>query len=138
VTAVLLRGRGRVDAEVNWGRWIVRCPACPSALAVVPLVEAVDCEECAARIEVHWPAPDMLYGVARLLSMRPDPHTRSWTPTETLHDLILENALHGIFARLAGAAAVTPGETLLWATEDRITTDLLPALPGRTMHALEG
>ena len=71
----------------------------------------------------------MLQAVARLLSLRPDPLTRNWEG-ESVHDLMVENAVHGIFDNLE------PGPVLSWSDHDGITVDQLPAAtPQRAVNA---
>lgn len=86
---------GTVFARHNWGRWIIDCPACPSALTVPPGTAAADCWDCGADLgQVVWP-PDP-GGIEVILAMRPDPNTRSWEPGETLAALLAENAAHDL------------------------------------------
>jgi hypothetical protein len=79
------------------------------------------------RAKVVWPDADMADGVERLLSMRPNVATRNWAPGETLIDLMMENAAHGIFDPL-GRIPHQPGSTLLQVEEGRIMHDQLPTL----------
>lgn len=143
-----------VAARVNWGRWIADCPACTSALEVergdprlgayvtvvrddVGPVEVFrpGCFDCGTRVEVVWPSAAFCDGVERLLMMRPDPATRNWSHPETLHDLMTENALHGVFDPvLELAAAAEPGTELLAVDDDRVVVDLLPPTPALTGH----
>ena len=53
---------------------------------------------CGTVTEVIWPSEAMMAGVERILMMRPDPTKRNWWPGETLHDLIAENAEHGLLS----------------------------------------
>lgn len=132
--------------RVNWGRWIADCPSCPSAVAVDEHHQtrlgatAVDdgtpvwvegCWDCGATTTLIWPAAPMVAGIERLLAMRPDPNTRNWTPGETLHDLVRENALHGLFSdpSIDALAALLPDPELLVVDDDRIVLDYLPAGP---------
>jgi hypothetical protein len=55
--------------------------------------------------------------------MRPDPTTRNWFPGETLHDLMFENASHGIFDHLGETSG-----TLFGVDDLGIRVDNLPAL----------
>lgn len=129
-----------VPARANWGRWVIDCPTCTSALTLPPGAEAFACWDCGARAVVEWPAPEFVAGVERLLSMRPAVETRNWVPGETLHDLLAENVQHGVMTALALPEG--PG-ALLAITGDRITVDRLPDLPNRLtapprLAALEG
>lgn len=139
MTATLVRWGATppTQARINWSRWIADCPACGSALAVqrgqhdfgawTPDGFASGCWDCGTRTVILWPADDLAAGVERMLSMRPDPKTRNWTPGETLHDLMVENAHAGIFTQPALDAG--PGLELLAVEGDRIVVDALPATP---------
>lgn len=86
---------GTARARVNWGRWIVDCTTCTSALALPPGTEAMQCWDCGAIVPlIVWP-PDVA-SIEAVLAYRPDPNTRNWEPGETVTDLIAENAVHGI------------------------------------------
>jgi len=88
----------------------------------------VECWDCGARVDVLWPDVPLQAGVERLLSMRPDPNTRNWSAGETLHDLMRENAEHGIFTHPALEDGThVPGRELLVVADDRIVVDILPA-----------
>jgi hypothetical protein len=132
-----------VRARANWGRWIADCPRCGSALAVgrgehrlgallhdetgAAVAWLEGCWDCGARTEVLWPDEDFVAAVERLLMLRPDPNTRSWEPGETLHDLMRDNADHGIFTEPALEAA--PGTELMSVTDGAIIVDNMPATP---------
>lgn len=103
---MIRRGLPRIAAVANWGRWVLRCPACPNALAVEPGVELFTCPGCGTAAEIVWPPEEMVYGVERLLLMRPDESSRNWEPPETLVDLMMENGAHGIFDRVEGLLTV--------------------------------
>lgn len=104
----------KLDALIpraNWGRWIVDCPRCTSALAIDPEWgwtnfrertiydrEYFECWDCGYRGEVDWPPDELIYSVERLLMMRPDPKNRNFDPkAETINELMWENGAHGIF-----------------------------------------
>lgn len=107
----------RVAARANWGRWVVDCPRCPSAIKVRTWTGGTTCWECGTQSEVVW--PDAAEDIIRLLMFRPNPATRNWEPGETLHDLLAENVAHGIWTGEPGQALAIVG--------DRIVTDELPA-----------
>lgn len=115
----------KLPVRANWGRWIVECPVCPSALLLQPDDSTFQCWDCGAAGDTEWPEESMREGVERLLSMRPNEITRNWEPGETLHDLMKENAYHGLFS---GLPEGIPGRTLLAVTDNRIVTDILPAI----------
>ena len=116
-----------VAARANWSRWIVDCLLCRSALQMRPGSAVFRCWECGLEAAVVWPDVEMQRGVERLLSMRPDPATRNWWPGETLVDLMVENAEHGIFAPFTDRAEIVPGESLFQCDEQRVVVDRLPA-----------
>jgi len=118
----------RLPVVANWGRWIVRCPRCPSA-DLAP-ADVFWCTECGARAEVEWPSPELRYGIERLLLMRPDVTTQNWQPGETLVDLMVENGAHGIFTEL-------PDDRSTLAVDDgRILMDNLPPTFRRELKAI--
>lgn len=150
MTALVVWGEPAPAApRVNWGRWLVDCAACGSALAVEPGTPVLGapvwehdgaqwvrvgfregCWDCGARCDLVWPDGAFVDGVERLLAMRPHAHNRNWHPGETLHDLMRENAEHGIFSvpELADAFRVEPGRELLTVGQDgRLEVDALPA-----------
>lgn len=132
--------------RVNWGRWIADCPGCGSALHVEHFQQQLGahvwyddgdgravqgpflagCWDCSLQTDLVWPAEGIVRGVERLLGMRPEPRTRNWTVAESLHELALENAAHGIFNHPAVEAA-TGGPELLVITDGGIVEDRLPA-----------
>ena len=142
MTGVLvpLGGPERLLPRVNWGRWIVDCPVCSSALLVERnarelggwvydaagrrLRYGAGCWDCGAQAALVWPERSFCDGVERLLQLRPDPSTRNWVWPETLLDLAAENALHGVFDHpaLDGGGP----RTLLALDEHGITLDGLP------------
>jgi hypothetical protein len=92
-----------VRAEVNHGRWIARCPFCPSAQIVSPEDPRFLCagsDGCAnalvrgAFVAVEFPARRA--EVETALLARPDRTTRNWRPGEAVADLIEENAANGL------------------------------------------
>lgn len=128
--------------RANWGRFVVDCVLCPSALEVswgdvdrlgVERWDAtsrrhlVRCLDCGSPVVAQWPDLDFVRGVVRLLSMRPDVSTRNWHPGETLVDLVAENGAHGILERFLVEAP--PGTALLSVDDARVRLDELPAAP---------
>jgi hypothetical protein len=88
------------EAEVNHGRWIVRCPFCPGAQYASrtdPRFLCVDCGNAPIEgdwIRVEWPVrPD---AIEAALALRPQFANMNWLPTESLTDLQRENAEHGL------------------------------------------
>lgn len=120
--------QGTVAAEVNMGRWIVRCSLCPNAVRPSFGTPAFTCG-CGTVTEIIWPSEQMRQGVERLLMMRPNWCNRNWLPHETLHDLMYENGGHGIFDNLDQLGLeVSPGQSLLSVTDTGIRADHLPQL----------
>lgn len=121
---IAVTGDVRVAARANWGRWVADCPRCPSALWVNPGARDAVCRDCRLPYEVVWPSDNMIIGVERLLTARPDVVTRNWEPGESLHDLLQQNIAHGLTMGigLGDAFAIE---------DDKITVDTLPAAPFR-------
>lgn len=119
-------------AHASWSYWAIRCGLCPNGISLQPFQKTAACNFCRVVNEVVWPTPEMVFGVERLLMMRPDPSTRNWKPGETLGDLMRENAEHGIFDHLKTSELVaTPGVSLMTVEDFQIRSDLLPALKPR-------
>lgn len=94
------------------GIWKARCPTpfCrgaehhgispwwlgPPVLGGLGLESFVCLQSCHRTYPAQWPAVEMREGIEALLGLRPDPANRNWLPNETLSDLLLENAEHGI------------------------------------------
>jgi hypothetical protein len=87
-------------AEVNHGRWTVRCPWCSGCQNASEEDHRFFCTECSNGaaggkwIAVVWPADREEIELA--LGQRPHPDNRNWLPGETIADLWLENAAHGV------------------------------------------
>jgi hypothetical protein len=130
MTALIHTGVARIAVRANWGRWILDCARCTSATWIEPGADLVCCRDCGTPAEAVWPSAEMVYGVERLLLMRPDVTTRNWEPGETLHDLMEENVAHGLIGPTleSGAAFGILG--------DSITTDRLPIVGPRALKAV--
>jgi hypothetical protein len=90
-----------IQACVNAGRWIVRCPDCPGAAFVwieQPLYFCASCFNGA--VGNRW-RPVLLLpveqrtAIERALLKRPLPQNRNWEPWETLEMLERDNEQHG-------------------------------------------
>lgn len=83
----------RPAAVVNHGRWIVRCPYCPSAEFASRTCHLFLCCECANQnngwLQVRWPNDAAL--IEQTLLARPGRHNQHWEPGETVADLLAEN-----------------------------------------------
>jgi hypothetical protein len=114
-----------ITAYVSVGRWVARCYCGDGFAFGVPdsyprldvFAPAFPCR-CGQVPEVNWPSEEMVRGVERLLMMRPNRANRNWEPGETLVDLMIENADHGVF----------DGTTRLHVEENRIVKDSLPPM----------
>lgn len=113
----------RVQVRANWGRWIADCPRCPSAEAMLSRHQPLFvCADCGLRAEIEW--PPMTLDIERLLLMRPNVTNQNWEPGETLIDLMVENAEHGIF---------NDTDATLVVDAERIRVDTLPATHRREL-----
>jgi hypothetical protein len=97
-----------LDVEVNHGIWIWRCPCKIGseidppigggvAFSGVPLGWCARCEN--ADVNGRWRPlrfPSEHDAIERLLTLRPEPATRSWWPGETVDDLAAQNAAEGL------------------------------------------
>jgi hypothetical protein len=126
---------GVAYARAEWGRWIADCPApyCRSALNLALHQTIYRCWECETVAEVVWPT--YAQDIERILMMRPDPTTRNWFPGESLHDLVWENAVHGILPGTPEELEANPG-VVLSVVGDRIEQDVLALDAAR--RAIEG
>ena len=85
-----------VRAYMNWGRWVVDCPAgCGGA----ELASSNRCASCGEEYRVDFPPERQ--AIERLLALRPETKKgvashRNWRPGETLADLRRENIEHGV------------------------------------------
>ena len=121
------------------GLWIAQCPQkwCVGADHYGPGPhtgrigglgeDRFTCPRCASVVGVQW--PDNVDDIMHVLEQRPMPETRNWLPGETVQDLIMENAVHGIGTKELAARGVQ----LL---DDRFADRT--ALAGRTLHAIGG
>jgi hypothetical protein len=92
-------GQDHVEAEVVHGRWVTRCPHCPSASRVSMADPRVFCVYCGNGQSIRWHGvlfPPEWRQIEDVLSLRPDPVNRNWSPDETVEDLIEENVRHGL------------------------------------------
>jgi hypothetical protein len=120
-----------MKARAHRGIWIADC-VCRSASRLYRMQPGFICPECGARIEVEWPSEEMVYGIERLLLMRPDPLNQNWLPGETLQDLAWENGAHGVFTDIPA------GMDQLVIEPERIRVDTLPLAQLREFRALGG
>lgn len=87
-------------AEVNHGRWIVRCPFCASAQFASKVDHRFFCVECLNEtvgrrwVRVTWPADVDAIEVALL--KRAGEQTRNWLPGEAVGDLERQNVERGV------------------------------------------
>ena len=89
-------------AEVNHGRWIVRCPFCTSAQLAAKSDRRFFCVTCLNEqvgrrwVRVMWPAASLVVGIEAALLVRPETAFMYWRPGESVADLAAENAAHGV------------------------------------------
>lgn len=139
------KGDGVAIVHMSVGWWVAFCgrPFCvhaewygPSPNAGVGGLTATHmmCPACGWAGPAKWPPPTVRRGVEQILADRPDPATRNWLPHETLADLTLENALHGI-APVDALAARDAGElqagVVRTVVGDEMTVGARELLPGR-------
>lgn len=91
---------------VSWGLWVARCPApdclgaehyghAPASGVVGGLTPAgFRCASCGLVCRSAWPAN--AEDIWAVLALRPMVNTRNWMVGETLEELVLENAAHGL------------------------------------------
>lgn len=84
-----------VRAFVNYGRWLVQCPWCPSAEYASMGDHRFFCTDCGnapvggAWVPVQW--PEEYREIDAALAGRPKMN-RNWAPGETMSQLAAENA----------------------------------------------
>lgn len=89
-----------LPAFVSGGRWLVQCPACLSAQYACEQDARFFCVDClnehagGAWVRVVWPKEREAIEAALL--ERPDKHSQTWMPHESVDDLRRQNAEHGI------------------------------------------
>lgn len=96
----------RATAYVSLGIWVAACPRpwCvhadhygpgPTTGRVGGLTETTfHCFRCGLACPADWPAD--VDDINLLLGARPQIETRNWEPGETVQDLFVENAVHGL------------------------------------------
>ena len=96
--------KGTREARISWGRWLVDCPTCNSAMVVSDHQARFICVECGSpENDYHWyeaSYPAEWKEIEEVLLERPDPppgqhwaKARNWNPGETVDRLRLENRL---------------------------------------------
>lgn len=88
-----------VRAEINHGRWLVRCPFCSGAEEADPDQPVFYCLSCGnadfgGRVMIVA-FPDKQKAIEAAL-LRREMGNRNWGPGESLADLVRENAEHGL------------------------------------------
>jgi hypothetical protein len=90
-----------VYAFVQDGRWMVRCPFCPSAQLAYDWDHRFFCSECACAqaggkmLNVIWPSINQRARIETLLLVRPLAN-QNWSPPESVAALELENMQNGV------------------------------------------
>lgn len=94
----------------EWGLWVARCPQewCLGADHYGPgpntgrigglRDDRFTCPRCGTAVPVAWPTDRN--AIMHVLMQRPMPETRNWQPGESVLDLIIENATHGITGQI--------------------------------------
>jgi hypothetical protein len=97
-----------LDVEVNHGIWIWTCPCGLGSALDPPIGGGVAfverpvgwCPRCEnADVDGRWRPlrfPSDHDAIERLLTLRPEPETRSWWPGETVDELATQNAAEGL------------------------------------------
>lgn len=132
----LLARQGVSYAEANWGRWVSRCATayCRNAWYVGWGETWWRCDHCGGVNDVVWP-PDPA-AIEWVLGQRPDPVTRNWQPGETVEDLLVENAVHGLLPPGARSLPPVPEGHGLLVTHDDVVTGGLALEPVRARREL--
>lgn len=104
-------------AYVSAGRWLARCPR--SGCGRTEWFDGLRPDRyvcgCGQVVGVLWPPhPESIDWV---LGQRPDSDTRGWHPWESLRDLLVENAEHGI---------LPPDGLVINDTRQRLVVDSMP------------
>ena len=87
-----------LPAFVSGSRWLVQCPACLSAQYTTQADPRFFCVDClnehvgGAWLPVVW--PEDREAIEAALAVRPQPHTRTWMPHESVEDLHRQNTEH--------------------------------------------
>lgn len=137
MTALIRPGHYVAEAHASWGMWAARCGYCPGAERLQRFQPYIECLDCGTVTEVIWPTEEMVRGVERLLMMRPAPANRNWFPGETLHDLMLENAEHGVMDPDFLGIDPPPGQAMFIVDDSGIRFDNLPAVKHRVRKAID-
>ncbi len=136
MTALIRTGR-TAEAFAQWSHWVAGCWQCPSGAILQRFQPLLECGFCGAVTEIVWPPGDKVAAIERLLMMRPDPSTRNWFTHETTHDLLFENAEHGILDRFdPDELGLPPGTPMFGVTDFGILNDALPAIKHRVRREL--
>lgn len=89
-----------LKAEVNAGRWIVRCPYCPSAAMADPSDPRFFCSNCGNSraggqwLRVTWPSGSLQVKIEAALLARPHPDFMNWEPGMTVAELLSAGPFH--------------------------------------------
>lgn len=127
MTSLISTGVLTTEARVYCGMWIADCQFCQNAVPPTIGTPSFRCGYCGTVSEIVWPSLEMIYGVERLLAMRPLPYNRNWFPHETLNDLIMENGQHGVLDRLVRPElGFAEGTSVLAVDDTSIRRDELP------------
>ena len=90
------------QARINWGRWIVDCLHCNSALDVTPTETQGICLDCGTEwFEIVFPSTPIKQGIETALLKRPGKRgglfpNSNWDPGQAVADLHRDNQRMGI------------------------------------------
>lgn len=87
----------RPFAEVNGGRWLVRCPNCGNGMLGDPDWASIACLECGRVYRPRYPNPPTVAAIEALLLVRYEGN-QHWQPGEDMANLQRENDEHGLGA----------------------------------------
>lgn len=90
--AKVWKSEARVDAYINFGRWVADCFWCKKGMFTRPDWGCAYCAQCGARYETGYVIfPDDVLEILAAILVRPDPDTQGWDNKQTVQDLLREN-----------------------------------------------
>jgi hypothetical protein len=140
--AVVAKGEVTAVAEVNRGRWVVRCPFCMSAQYASRIDRRFFCVEClnekAGRrfVRVVWPDEETVTEVEALLTARPEKSFASWVPGTPLETLASENAAGFHHSWTTPMVWVVSQVVTAAEMNEQVSGNLNETLPARAVDAI--
>lgn len=130
-------------AEVNHGRWIVRCPFCTSAQFASKTDHRFFCVDCLndrggrAWVSVLWPDVQTIVAIERALLARPEIDFMNWRSTMAVDALLAENRRGGWHHSWTTPRTWAVGEVVTAAIMNtHVRDDLNETLPARAVDAV--